>query len=162
MYTFDFATEVFHGDRFADIADVAMHAPPTPEQAERLRQGSALVFCKTDHVPDLFEILHPQAVISPAAKYVLISHNADRAVDASTFCGRPANVVRWYALNADHADADLVPIPSGMERPRGGGYSAHPEVIAQVLRRPRRFRNLVYMNHNDGTNHAERAPVTAL
>ena len=84
-------------------------------------RGARIVFAKTDFVPEVFASLsrtrHPEP-------FVLLTHNSDLPVTARLFESAPACVSRWYALNVDHDAPRLVPIPSGMERPGGGGHRA--------------------------------------
>lgn len=162
MYDFDFSKEVFHGDMFGDIADIAIRAPLSQEQVDWLCNNSGLVFCKTDYLPQLFDILNKLLTRAETInnRYILITHNSDYPIDQNRWEHRPGSVMKWYAMNVAYKHAYLVPIPSGMERPLGGGYSAHPEVIAEQLKKPREYKNLLYMNHNQNNNHAERDFVT--
>lgn len=162
MYGFDFEKEVFHGDMFGDIADIAIRAPMTIEHVDWLCDNSGIVFCKTDYVPQLFEVLvkilkHP---VGARNRYILITHNSDYPIDMNKWDNHPGSILRWYAMNVVYESRYIIPIPSGMERPLGGGYSAHPEVIAAQLKQPRMYKNLVYMNHNQNNNHGERDFVT--
>jgi len=155
MYKFNFLEEVIHGDKYRQAADIVIDGEPTFEQAEFLCNNSCIVFCKTDYVFMLFEIM-----LQSDKKYVLITHNSDYAIDERYASVAPANIVKWYALNAAFRSRSLIPIPSGMERPLGGGYSSDANVLADQLKKSRKIKNLAYMNHNANNNHGERDFVT--
>jgi hypothetical protein len=156
MYTFNFLREVIHGDKFrVAAADVIIDGEPTYVQAEFLLNNNAVIFCKTDYLFMLFEIL-----LHSPKKYILITHNSDFTIGKGNFDIRPKSIIKWYALNVGMKDAHLIPIPSGMERPLGGGYSSDATVLAERLKQPREFQNLVYMNHNANNNHGARDFIT--
>ena len=155
MYSFNMLNEVIHGDKFRQAADVIIDGEPTYEQAKFLLQNNAVVFCKTDYIFMLFEIL-----IHSNKKYILITHNSDFPIGKGNFDIRPPSIIKWYGLNVALQDRNLIPIPSGMERPLGGGYSSDATVLDECLKTKREYRNLVYMNHNANNNHGERDYVT--
>ena len=152
MYTFNFLDEVIHGDKYRAAADIVIDGEPTEDQAEYICNHSCIIFCKTDYLFMLFEIL----LVCKNKRYVLITHNSDYAIDSRYWEAKPDCVIRWYALNVAHKHPDLVPIPSGMERPFGCGYSSDANVLYAQLQYPRRIKNLAYMNHNSNNNHGER------
>jgi hypothetical protein len=155
MYTFDFSSEVFHGDMFGDIADVAIRSEPTMDQAQKILSGPGVIFCKTDYLDYLWNILEQPN----ENQYVLITHNSDFHINAERYSQR-IHINKWFALNVDHIDENLIPIPSGMERPLGGGYSSDRTVLAKRLQEPRVRQNLAYMNHNANNNHGARDFIT--
>ena len=71
MYTFDFLREVIHGDKYRAAADIVIDGEPTYEQAQFICNNSCIIFCKTDYIFMLFEIL----LTSPNKRYILITHN---------------------------------------------------------------------------------------
>jgi hypothetical protein len=151
MYTFNFLQEVIHGDKYRAAADIVIDGEPTFEQAKFICENSCIIFCKTDYIFMLFEIL-----LASKRKYILITHNSDYAIDCRYWKDRPENILRWYALNVAYKHPDLVPIPSGMERPLGCGYSSDATILDEQLRKPKTIKNLAYMNHNSNNNHGER------
>jgi hypothetical protein len=151
MYKFDFLTEVIHGDKYRQAADIIIDGTPTFEQAEYLLNNSCVIFCKTDYVFQLFEIM-----LESNKKYILITHNSDYCINTKYAEVAPENIQRWYALNIDFMQSNLIPIPSGMERPLGCGYSSDANVLFEQMKRPKAVKNLVYMNHNSNNNHGER------
>jgi hypothetical protein len=155
MYTFNFLHEVVHGDKYRDAADIVINGEPTVEQAKYLLDNSCIIFCKTDYIFMLFEIL-----LVSDKKYVLITHNSDYAIDERYWENKPNGIIRWYALNVNYKHPDLIPIPSGMERPLGGGYSSDATVLNEQLKKVKGIKNLAYMNHNANNNHGERDFVT--
>jgi hypothetical protein len=155
MYTFDFLSEVIHGDRYRVAADVIVDGKIDEKTAEYILSRSCVIFCKTDYVFSLFEL-----VLSSDHKYILITHNSDYAINEEYFDNRPECIIKWYALNVAVKRPELIPIPSGMERPLGGGYSSDATVLHAQLQKQRVIKNLVYMNHNVNNNHGERDFVT--
>jgi hypothetical protein len=152
MYTFDFLREVIHGDKYHAAADIVIDGEPTYEQAQFICNNSCIIFCKTDYIFMLFEIL----LTSPNKRYILITHNSDYAIDFRYWENKPDNILRWYALNVTYKHPDLVPIPSGMERPLGCGYSSDANVLFEQMQKPKAIKNIAYMNHNSNNNHGER------
>jgi hypothetical protein len=118
------------------------------------------VFIKTDFAPQAFAWL---SRIPRPDPFVLITHNSDFPITRRLFESAPACVRRWYALNVDHAAPDLVPIPSGMERPGGGGYSADYSKVpaAWQASAPAGRRSLAFACWNDRNNAAERSAARA-
>ena len=157
MYKFNFLAEVINGDRFRSVADVVVDRGLTIYQKEYILSRPCIIFCKTDFLNELFEFIRE---IKKTHLYILITHNSDYPIDQNRYMKKPVNIVKWYALNVACAAHNLVPIPSGMERPLGMGYSSDPAILADRLKCDRNRQNLVYMNHNANNNHYERDFVT--
>ena len=157
MYNFNLLKEYIHGDRFRSVSDVVIDGEPTYEQAEFILNNDCIIFCKTDYIFMLFEI-----IIESKFKYVLITHNSDFGIDARYYDVKPESVMYWFALNVAIKRPNLIPLPSGMERPLGGGYSSDVTVLTEQWKTRRETKNLVYMNHNANNNHDERDYVTEL
>ena len=155
MYTFNFLQEVIHGDKYRAAADIIIDGDPTPAQADYLLNNSCVVFCKTDYIFSFYEI-----VLTSTQRYIVITHNSDYAIDERYWEVKPDSIIRWYALNVNMKHPDLIPIPSGMERPLGCGYSSDATVLFEQMKKPRVIKNLMYMNHNENNNHGERDFVT--
>lgn len=157
MLPFNFLEEVIHGDKFRDVADVVIDREPTDQQAEFILGRNCVIFCKTDFIQMLFEILK---FAGEDRRYVIITHNSDRSIDQNLYNIKPNCIEKWYALNVAIRVHDLIPIPSGMERPLGCGYSSNPVILSEQMNQPREIKNLVYMNHNANNNHCERDELT--
>jgi hypothetical protein len=151
LYTFDFLKEAIDGDKYYPAADIVIKDEPTFEQAEYICNNSCVVFCKTDFIFMVFEIMKQSK-----QKHILITHNSDYVIDHRYMDEKPGSIVRWYAQNVYYNDKDLIPIPIGLERPVAGGYSSDLTVLSEQMKKPREIKNLAFMNHNSNNNHAER------
>ena len=116
---------MIHGDRFAAIADIEInrnaHGAWIVRGLALLGRGARIVFVKTDFISQVFAFLSRMPHPEP---FILITHNSDLPITRRLFESAPACVFKWYAVNVDHHAPQLIPIPIGMERPGGGGYSA--------------------------------------
>ena len=150
------SNEIIHGDKFQQFCDVCVNEQNLTIDYEKLVKQDCVIFCKTDFIPQLFEVLY----CIKDRNYILITHNSDYPIDEIRYYGKPASIKRWYALNVEVEKPDLIPIPSGMERPLGCGYSSDDSVLLKRLQQKREYHNLVYMNYNENNNLQERKNVT--
>lgn len=161
----NFPSVVIHGDRFAAIADAEINFNADGTQIHRnvesIGRGAKIVFVKTDFIGEVFKQLHS---MEDPAPFVLITHNSDIAITRELYQSSPRCVIRWYALNVDHyAPNVLIPIPSGMERPGGGGYSANYQNVVDAWNDDWMGRPCwVLGNWNINNNVAERTPARVL
>jgi hypothetical protein len=83
-------------------------------------------------------------------KYILITHNADNNI---TF-PPPDNVIRWFAQNVNIYHPRLGSIPIGIEN--DFWLKDKKGAMIAKLREPKKFKSMVYINHNIKTNPTER------
>jgi hypothetical protein len=147
--------DFIHGDKFAAIASVSRNWPEDNHHLELLGKTDQIIFCKIDFLQEIFDKLHDNK-----HRHVLITHNSDIPVDYEKWNARPPCIKKWFAQNCKVVHEDLIPIPIGLQRPKGGVLSGdYPAIQAQTAQ-PKDIINLVYMNHTDKTNPLEREPIT--
>jgi len=75
---------------------------------EMLSVDEPVIFCKTDYVQNLFELLNE------AKKYChVVTHQSDKNVDKDLYQKKPKNVISWFSQNVNYNAPDLIPIPIG-------------------------------------------------
>ena len=70
-----------------------------------------IIYCKTDFVEKLFDILNDEKDIK---NINLITHESDREIDKNLFYKKPSCISKWYAQNVNYDHPDLIPIPIGL------------------------------------------------
>ena len=146
------------GDKFKEIADWTYspkekrgddydNLPNTFDQS-KIRNGD-IIYSHTGYAQKLLD------VVSRLDKQVtLITHNGDINIDDSFVV--PDNVIKWYTQNVNVIHPKIESIPIGLENDRWFQGIHKKEKMLAKLREPRKYKNLVYMNHNIGTNPAKR------
>jgi hypothetical protein len=114
-----------------------------------------IVYTHTMYVKRLFEVIS-----DVKNEFIVISHNCDVNVDASFRL--PENVVRWHTTNVNVVDERVQSIPIGLENERWYSSLHKKEMMLKISRKPKHFRNLLYINHNVKTNRNKRQPVYSL
>jgi hypothetical protein len=91
---------------------------------------------------------------------ILISHNCDNCIDGSFYI--LDNIIKWYTQNVNQIDTRIESIPIGLENDRWFPDRQKKEKIFAKINETRQYRNLVYLNHNIGTNPAVRSRIYQL
>lgn len=150
--------EWIQGEMFKSIVDF-IYTPPTklPGDYDNLQNTfdtgdlgeRNTVYTHTMYAKQLFSVLSelPQ-------RFVVVTHNSDDNIDGSY--GLPDNVVRWFTQNVNVKNDRIESIPIGLENNMWFGNIRKKERMLLKKREPRKFKNLVYMNFNIGTNPAKR------
>ena len=47
---------------------------------------------------------------------ILLSHQADYPIEQKLFKTKPNSISKWFAINTDYDDKDLIPIPLGIAK----------------------------------------------
>ncbi len=101
--------DFINSNKFADIAHVKFH-PQSGFGITKEWQKNCIIFTKPDHISQLFQEIQ----LFPY-KYILITHSSDYQIDQRRFISKPANIIKWFGLNATYDHPDLIPIPYGLE-----------------------------------------------
>jgi len=153
------------GERFMDVADF-VYSPITKHQDDyskpkntfspgNLKEGINCIYTHTIYVQQLFNILkHLNGV------FVVISHNGDVNIDSSFEI--PDNVIRWFSQNVNMIHPKLESIPIGLENSMWFKKIDKRVIMNEQWKKPRRYKNLAYLNCNTKTNPKERAPLYSL
>jgi len=137
---------------------------PSTLQVDRLKDNDT-IFTHPFYVSELFDIIRSLNV-----RVIVITHNGDNRIDSDgvvSLDGRgnvikvepyflPDNLIMWYAQNVNTIDSRIESIPIGLENNIWQPHENKKEKMIVKLKEPRRYKNLVYMNHNIATNPAKR------
>jgi hypothetical protein len=150
------------GEKFKVLADY-IYTPAVKYQDDFNDYGNTLnvdllkdgdiIYTHTMYVKQLFRI-----ILNSDKKLKLISHNCDAAADVHP----PDCIVKWYSQNVNIVDPRVESIPIGLENNR---WFPDRRKKGKILCKPneeRKYRNLVYLNHNIGTNPAVRERIYQL
>jgi hypothetical protein len=155
------ADQIVHGDKIAALCDVEINSPTLCRNVKELGTRNQIVFCKTDMLDDLFNYLYQYD--DTDRTFVLITHNSDYLIDETRWETRPRCIKMWYAENAVIVRDRLRPVPLGVERPDGGGYSSDMVTLeAELTCCFTQTDRLAFMCHNVNNNRAQREQVTEL
>jgi hypothetical protein len=107
-----------------------------------------IIFCKTDNVLKLFEILKNENDIK---NLKLMTHESDYEINQKLFETKPKCISKWYAINVNYGHPDLIPIPIGL----ANDYCPITLKIDNLTRKgsPKK---LLYINHRIDTNFEKR------
>jgi hypothetical protein len=111
-----------------------------------------IIYAHIHHVERLFKEMKIDH------KIILVTHNSDYSLDQKLFNLRPNNIIKWYSQNImlDHPMVKSIPI--GLENERWFAEIQKKNKILNKIKEPKNYINLMYMNHNVGTNRNERLP----
>ena len=113
----------------------------------RLLRDNDIIYTHTFFVKSLFERLK-----KTDKKVIVITHNADTPADITP----PDNVKIWWTTNVNIQHERVRSIPIGLENDIW--FPEKKLKMAEITKKPKRFKNLLYMNHNIQTNPAKRQP----
>ena len=117
----------------------------------------ALIFCNTYLVEELFQILENRSLDINNLK--LITHQSDQKVDEKLFKKKPSIFSKWFGINIDYENENLVPIPLGISNiysPKNLRYEDFKENYTNMKD------ILIYSNFQVNTNYFERTKVAKI
>ena len=76
----------------------------------RLKDGD-VVFLHSGSIKLLFQYLKKEKDLK---NIILLSHQADYPIEQKLFKTKPNSISKWFAINTDYDDKDLIPIPLGI------------------------------------------------
>jgi len=153
MYEIDW----IQGEKFKSVADF-LYSPKDKKEGDYDNLVNNLDFEKVcDHNIIYTHTLYAKQLFSEIKslnkKVVIVTHNSDVNVDSSFVL--PANVIKWYTTNVNIVDNRIVSIPIGIENNMWHGRKKQ-NLMIRKLRERRKYKNMVYMNHNINTNPGKR------
>ena len=74
-------------------------------------QENDIIFCKTEYIKELFRVLRNQ---NNFKNIKLITHQSDLRITKKLFNMKPKCISKWYSINVDYSNPDLIPIPIGL------------------------------------------------
>ena len=78
------------------------------EDVEKISSNVVSVYCKTDHIQSVFNILS-----QTNKKIILFTGCSDFSVGHDLFSRKPDNVIKWFGENINYKDDNLIPTPMG-------------------------------------------------
>tara|TARA_B100000886_G_scaffold319187_1_gene259742 strand:- start:3486 stop:4532 length:1047 start_codon:yes stop_codon:yes gene_type:complete len=70
-----------------------------------------IIFCQTDFIEEFFISIEKYNKLE---NLTLITHQSDRSINKKLFELKPKSIGKWYAINVNHIDKNLFPIPIGI------------------------------------------------
>ena len=70
-----------------------------------------VIYCNNELIEDLFSVIKDNKNIK---NLFLITGQSDRRITKKIFSLKPDSILKWYAINVDHTDKNLIPIPLGI------------------------------------------------
>ena len=148
--------DFIQGQKFVKLADWT-YSPPTKKEddydnlpntldLQRLKNRD-IIYTHTSYAKELFNVIE-----GISQKVKVITHNSDVNIDFSP----PDCVFKWFSQNVNVFHDRLESIPIGLENDRWFPELRKKEKMLAKLQEPRKYKNLVYMNHNAGTNPTKR------
>lgn len=122
-----------------------------------LKNGD-VIFCNSSYTDLLFKYLKK---FKEVTNLTLITTQSDTAITKKIFLNRPQNIKKWYAVNVDYKNSNLIPIPLGL----ANNYS--PKNIRFKDLEDFKFKqeekiNKLYINLRSNTNIKERANLNKI
>ena len=108
-----------------------------------------IIYTHTMYVQSLFN-----RIAGIDTEFIVLTHNSDINVEKGY--NIPRNVRKWFSTNVNYVDPILKSIPIGLENERWFPELRKKEKMIKKLTSIRKQINLVYMNHNLGTNYEKR------
>jgi hypothetical protein len=147
------------GEKFMSIAD-HIYAPSTRHRDDynglvntldftQLKDND-IIYTHIFYVQQLFNILKH---LKP--KVVVVTHNADEEANVAP----PENVLKWFSSNVTVDDKRVVSLPLALENNRWFKKIKKLDIMEAVLKQPKTYQNLLYMNFNADNNPKERLPL---
>jgi mannosyltransferase OCH1-like enzyme len=143
------------GERFWKIAD-SIYSPNIKHRDDYSKLENTfdpfnlkdvnIVYTHTFYVNQLFNILRHLS-----GEFIVITHNSDINVDDSFEI--PDNVIKWYTQNVNTPNPKVQSIPIGIPNTMWDKGLVNRTDMVERLKKDRKFRNLLYVNHNNKTNY---------
>ena len=114
-------------------------------------QENDIIFCKTESINDLFRVLRNH---NNFKNIKLITHQSDLRITKKLFNMKPKCISKWYSINVDYSNPDLIPIPIGLA-------NFHTKNLNEILNKNSSSNfsehlNRLYLNFNPNTNFSHR------
>jgi hypothetical protein len=143
------------GNKFISLADFVFAPPNDIPKGDyrylintldkRSLNNGDIIYTHSFYAKQLFEYLPRDK------KITVITHNSDLNIDFP-----PPDNVLWYTQNVNIKHPRIKSIPIGLENDHW--YPEKKTRLFEKLKKPKVYRNMLYMNHNTGTNPARLIP----
>ena len=119
-----------------------------------LLKENYVIFCKTEYVKELFQILNKQCQFK---NLKLITHQSDLKITRKLYNKKPLCISEWYSINVDTKQEGLFPIPIGIANFHSKNLNV--DIFDKNLNRQNYIQNKkinLYLNFNPNTNFSHR------
>ena len=131
------------GYNFSEIAHFKIDLDRYDLSTELFR-SNAIIFCKTDALPVLFNFIKLSA-----RKYILISHMSDFPITLGRFQMKPDCIRLQFAQNAVYDHPNIISVPIGLENHVGGSkgiFTDHDWFCSHIDKLKNNTKEGVYCN----------------
>jgi hypothetical protein len=70
-----------------------------------------IIYCNSELIEDFFSVINKNQNLK---NLFLITGQSDRKITKSLFMLKPESIIKWYSINVDYDDKNLIPIPLGI------------------------------------------------
>lgn len=110
--------------------------------ADEMILEDSTIFCKTDFIDELFD-----NVRLSKKNHILLTHHSDIKIDEETFNKKPKSIKKWFGINVDFNDNDLIPIPIGLRTHEGIYHDKNNSIVIDFNEyKNNKKQNIMYCN----------------
>jgi hypothetical protein len=143
------------GEKFYEIADFIYSTNKINDynklvntfNIEKLKNLN-IIYLHTIYKDQFFDIIK-----NINKKFIIITHNSDSNIN---FDNSPPNVIKWFSQNVNCKSKKIESLPIGLENKKWFSNLKKKEKILKKITKPKKIKNLLYLNHNINTNLKER------
>lgn len=140
--------EIINAATYEDICDYSIIPPEGKVFIDEILDKNCVIFCKTDFVGLLFDRIRYSD-----KKYVLVTHHSDYSINYNLYSFKPECIIKWFAINVEHDDPNLISIPLGIKTHKGiyleGRYMTKWFVENLKILKDIPKQNIIYCNWTD-------------
>lgn len=147
-------------DSFRAACDFIFDETKIPLNTDQIQNGD-IIYVTTPYLDFFFLYVHPYI----RSRYILLTHFGDQCVPGPYLDHEYWKVLNddtlayWIGMNVDRPNhPKMIQIPIGLA-PKNIVYSDFKAIIDVLDQIPKVKTYLLYLNHHDGTNPAERKPI---
>jgi len=116
-------------------------------------QENDVIFSNLSLVPDLFRLLKEQNELK---NIILVTSQTDIKVDKELFNLKPNCISKWYSINVDFEDENLIPIPLGLSNDYSPKNILSKDIKFFPIFKEYNYSPTLYLNFQVNTNKLER------
>lgn len=150
-------------DSFRAASDFIFDETKIPLDTDLVKDGD-IIYVTTPYLDFFFLYVHPHI----HSHYILLSHFGDQSVPGPYLEHEYWKVLNddtlayWIGMNVDRPNhPKMIPIPIGLA-PKNIVYKDFKAINEVIKQTPFEKKHLLYLNHYDGTNPTERAPIRTI
>jgi hypothetical protein len=102
---------ILNAANYESLCDYSFVPPYGKFGSAEMFYKSGNIFCKTDFIEQLFDVLQRHCKV----EHNLITHHSDHPIDEFRWSLKPKCIKKWYAINPTYKHPDLIAIPLGLK-----------------------------------------------